>query len=85
MPEGLLGLGRAVPRSGRLVVGGGVDGDASAMRYGAGAPYAEEWRPLFRASEREPLYLPVLCAFTGMLDWLAVELAVSVRLLIAQL
>ena len=44
-----------------------------------------EQRPLFRSAEREPLYLLVVRAVTGMLDWLAVGLAVGVRLLMARL
>ena len=40
---------------------------------------------MFGLGDQEPLYLLILQAFTGMLDWMAVELAVSVRLLMARL
>ena len=55
------------------------------MRCGAGAADGEERRPLFRASERESRYLLVVRALTRMLDCLTVELALSVRLLMARL
>ena len=85
MPDGLVELGPAAPRSGRQVGAGRADGDALAGMPAAVGVDAVERRPLFRSAEMEPLCLFVLRVFTRMLDWLVVELAVGVRLMMARL
>ena len=78
------GLGPAAPESVRLL-GGGAGGDEPAVVLRAMAARAADRRPLFKVGEREPLYLLILRAFTGILEWLAVELALSLRFLLARL
>ena len=79
-----MGLGPTALESGRAL-GTRARGDATAMVSNAVEIDIEARHLLFRSANRGPPYVLTLRAFTGMLDWLAVELAVSMRLLMARL